>query len=521
MPKRNPVLPEKQRRCFLAVAISTALANSDALFVADICNMIRSATENRFSFSSDDVFDFLYQNVDALERDRSGRWCLTGPLKLDGLYIWQQGALNVWRSNQRRGIVEAVTGTGKTRVALEAAREHLANGGRVAIIVPTIELMEQWAREIERHLGVPCGRCGGTYNSRIDLRPVTLFVAASAGKHLPAQMQRCPEIADSLLLIADECHRYGTDILGSALNKPFASTLGITATLQRAYDDGVQRYIVPGLGPLIYSYGYEAAINDKVIPKFFVALVKLDFSEFEQIEYDRLSTKIADTYSSLRYKYPDLDDTPFFFSLLKSKADAGDAAALAWLSLIQKRRQVLIEATARRQFVTWLTSQNVWHRNVVLFHENIEQCKNLSADLNRAGIAASAHHSELDKSERRAVLADFRSGLLKAIVAPRTLDEGIDVPDASLGILVARTAVERQSIQRAGRILRRAKPDKVPQIVVLCIDGSKDDPDAQGDEFIGAIRDLGLLRDFYWPHDAAVVAEWLQLDEPAAMGVLA
>ena len=61
-----------------------------------------------------------------------------------------------------------------------------------------------------------------------------------------------------------------------------------------------------------------------------------------------------------------------------------------------------------------------------------------------------------DKAERREILKKFRDGEYKAIASSQVLDEGIDVPDASVGVIISGTGSSREFIQRLGRILRPA-----------------------------------------------------------------
>ena len=130
-----------------------------------------------------------------------------------------------------------------------------------------------------------------------------------------------------------------------------------------------------------------------------------------------------------------------------------DEAALRWLSLVAGRRRLLGNAVQRQKFVEWFVAQpELRDIKMLLFHESIADAQLLAETLKTSGIAAAAHHSELERFSRARTLAAFGSGNLQAIVSPHTLDEGIDVPDASLAIIVAGTRVKRQSIQRAGRV---------------------------------------------------------------------
>jgi superfamily II DNA or RNA helicase len=58
------------------------------------------------------------------------------------------------------------------------------------------------------------------------------------------------------------------------------------------------------------------------------------------------------------------------------------------------------------------------------------------------------------KDERQDVLKGFKEGRYMAIVTSKVLDEGVDVPDAELGIIVSGTGSAREFIQRLGRLLR-------------------------------------------------------------------
>jgi RNA polymerase primary sigma factor len=86
------------------------------------------------------------------------------------------------------------------------------------------------------------------------------------------------------------------------------------------------------------------------------------------------------------------------------------------------------------------------------------------------------------------------------VAAPRTLDEGIDVPDADFGVIVAGSSVLRQKIQRAGRVLRRAPGKQRACVLVLYVEATIDDPRGSGDaSFARAMDELGRAHWFSWP----------------------
>ena len=60
-----------------------------------------------------------------------------------------------------------------------------------------------------------------------------------------------------------------------------------------------------------------------------------------------------------------------------------------------------------------------------------------------------------DKKTMRKILKSFQSGALRILTAKRVLDEGVNVPEITTAYILASTTVERQWVQRRGRILRK------------------------------------------------------------------
>ena len=103
---------------------------------------------------------------------------------------WQEDALSAWRESGRRGIVQAVTGSGKTRVGLAAIAEHLRNASaRVAVLVPTIELQSQWIAELRAVFRVPIGAVGDAQLDRFSENAILVYVARSAADLLPPAVE--------------------------------------------------------------------------------------------------------------------------------------------------------------------------------------------------------------------------------------------------------------------------------------------------------------------------------------------
>jgi len=139
---------------------------------------------------------------------------------------WQTAALESWNKNKRKGLVEAVTGTGKTRLAIAAIAEELQLGGKVAVIVPTVELQRQWFEELDSHfMDIQIGLLGNGNQDELTSCDVLVAIVHSASRYDLGLQD------DELgLLVADECHRYGAETFSRALEDGFRSRLGLTAT---------------------------------------------------------------------------------------------------------------------------------------------------------------------------------------------------------------------------------------------------------------------------------------------------
>ena len=168
-----------------------------------------------------------------------------------GLYSWQADALESWESNGGRGVIEAVTGTGKTMVGIAAALDELARRGQVVVLVPTIELQRQWLTQLEAQLTVlsSAGQMSvGTSDSHArSLAPLSSALPqpgsmGAGGRDSllshdvlvavvnSARAKDLRPIRRGGLVVADECHRYGSAVNRLALDPRFGRRLGLSAT---------------------------------------------------------------------------------------------------------------------------------------------------------------------------------------------------------------------------------------------------------------------------------------------------
>jgi superfamily II DNA or RNA helicase len=410
-----------------------------------------------------------------------------------GLYPWQQRALDGWVMDGHRGVVEAVTGAGKTRLAMAAIASEVSRGSKAVAIVPTTDLQGQWHGEIVRHLiqgaglQAKVGLLGDGNDSTLANCDILVATVQSAcQRHLDPPTH-------GALLIADEVHHYGAAKWSKALEPSFDRRLGLTATYERD-DGGVQEVLDPYFGSYRYRLGYREALADDVIAHFKVAFIGVRFEADELDAYQELDEKARKKRSLLVNQYG-LTPEPFglfmreVVGLSKSGADGAKQAGL-YLSAFSKRRQVLAKARGKFDILVRLAPAVGAADRTVLFSQTVEAAEEAVEIITGTGLTGGVVHALLEHAGKQDVFDAFRDGDLNLIAAPKLLDEGIDVPDADLAIVLASSRSRRQMVQRMGRVVRKKQDGRVARLAVLFVEGTSEDPrHGAHEDFIGFVVD--------------------------------
>lgn len=210
------------------------------------------------------------------------------------LYAWQLEALQAWEAQGHRGVVEAVTGTGKTMVGLVAVRERLSSGAKAAILVPSIPLQSQWQALVQELCpAARVGLLGG--GGRGDLANLDVLIAVANS----ARTKELGNAGPGALVVVDECHRFGSETNQLALEPQFERRLGLSATHERG-DGGNEAWLEPYFGRTCFRMGYERAIHDDVTAHFSVTLVGVAMPPQERVLYDQLSDRCDRAMKRLR-----------------------------------------------------------------------------------------------------------------------------------------------------------------------------------------------------------------------------
>jgi len=420
------------------------------------------------------------------------------------LYRWQLDALVSWLRCGRRGVIEAVTGSGKTDVAIAAAADALRRGRFVLVLVPSRVLMEQWFGRLQAALpAARIGRLGDSGRDDPDSCDVLVATRHSAVSYKPVPGAR------GGLLIADECHGLGGGILRRALLPQYDERLGLTATLERS-DDAVTDLLLPYFGGICHRYGFEHAIADGVCARPRVAFVGVQLTAEERAEYQETEQKLVNARSHLRSVHGmPIDNFGDFLAavahLAERDAGADGRAAREYLDAFSKRRQIVAQSSGKYELLGSLARAIKDADGALLFTETVRAANHAINRLDPL-VSIDLITGSTARGQRREILDDLRVRRLDAVAAPRVLDEGIDVPDANLGIVMSASRTRRQMIQRMGRILRRKRPGVAARFVIMFAKDTLEDP-AFRIERDGFLDEIELIAEATRVFDATQLAE--------------
>ena len=354
---------------------------------------------------------------------------------------WQSSALVAWKGNRFQGIAKVVTGGGKTTFAGMCAEAILKIGSAtsVVIIVPTLALADQWFVAMQQDFGIPLSDLtiwSGTVRKKISSR----WVVAT----FPTAAKYADELSGDgkALLIVDECHHAGAPTFLKLADQRWAATLGLSATPEREYDTTFEDIIEPVLGKVIVEYSYEDALKDGVICPFTLLNIRVPLTESESVEYSRISKSIAVAMSQKNR------DENKIKVLLRKRARVS--------ALAEKRAPAALKVILDRR-----------GQRTMVFDESIDRINVLCKFLEKRGVPAATYHSRMGRDIARDNYAAYRSGNIKVLLTCHALDEGANVPETELAVLIASTASSRQRIQRLGRVLRPARGKAFAEIVTL------------------------------------------------------
>jgi len=342
---------------------------------------------------------------------------------------YQQAALDAWLGARKRGVVVLPTGAGKSYVALRAI---IAAGRSALILAPTIDLVQQWVGDLSARLGVAIGQYGG---GEKRLLPVTVATYDSAVLFMPFHGHRFG------LLVCDECHHLPAQATAAAVENCLAPfRLGLTATPERL--DGGHDKLVELIGAEVHRVHIHE-LEGSFLANYDTEVVEVALDPDEQVAYTANRKEYIAFTRRLGIDFSAKNAWASFITAA-SRDPEGRAAMRAY----REQKRLSRASRAKLRMVWTLLRQHAGERALVFTEDN-----GTAYEIGRKFILpVMTHHTR--PVERRGMLDGFRQGRLPVLVTSKVLNEGVDVPEASIGIIVSGSGSVREHVQRLGRILR-------------------------------------------------------------------
>ena len=402
----------------------------DAVTPASVVWDVRAAAHRAAAVSYAEVVRWLVREKIAFE-DGARAYDEVGDARVHReARPFQQEALGAWVKAHGRGVVVLPTGAGKTHVAVMAI---CAKRRSTLVVAPTLDLVRQWYDLLSVTFGVEVGVVGG---GDYDVRPLTVTTYDSAHLHMERFGARFG------LVVFDECHHLPSEAYALAARACLAPyRLGLTATPERT--DGREGVLADLVGPTVYRRDI-VELAGTWLAEYDTERVEVDLSPEERSEYD----EERNTYlgfvrrQGIRMSQP----TGWSEFVMRSSRSAEGRRAMA---AYRRQRELAFTAPAKLAWLEHLLSVHANDRAIVFTQDNAT-----AYGVSRRFLIPCITHQTKVK-ERSAILRGLSQGTFGAVVTSRVLNEGVDVPEANVAVVLSGSGSVREHVQRLGRVLRK------------------------------------------------------------------
>ena len=362
---------------------------------------------------------------------------------------YQKGAIEHWRK-EKMGSIVLPTGAGKTIVGLKII--EIVNSPTL-IVVPTLDLVKQWTKILSQSFNIEIGNIGGGTE---NIQAITVSTYDSA--YIKAQL-----IGNKFLLIVfDEVHHLPAPsyrLIAETFVAPYR--LGLTATIER--EDHLEEDFPYLIGKSTFRISADELAKNNYLANYTIERNQTYMSKEEYLKYKENMTTYHTCLKKIGLKMNS-------YNSFKRLIMISSRNNMARRALVARNKAIDIALNSRSKMneIAKILNEN---RDIktIIFTQHNKQVYEISNDFLIPFITYKS-----TKEEREDVLSGFKDGRYKAIVTSKVLDEGIDVPDAQLGILVSGTGSSREFIQRLGRLLRPKNNNKKARLIEIVSSGTSE-----------------------------------------------
>jgi len=391
-------------------------------------------------------------------------------------YEWQQLALERWVDNDFRGLVEACTGSGKTRLCTDAIKRVLEEmpGTHVSIVVPKIALLNQWYGEIMKDLKdwyeemgfgdlkAQISRHGGNYKNK-EIKQIAIYVINTAKDMLPDIKLNHPNLPSLHFLIVDEAHRSTSPTFKDIYLCDPDYRLAVTAT----FPEDIKRFEIleENVGELLCVYRYAHALLKGIISPFKLTFLETSLIPMEMDIYEELTEKIREFARMADRESPEPKKLIKKAKKIKKKArtegeddeeEISESFAVRMMKILGGARARISWSAVNRLgcALHYIAKSLEEGKKIIVFHKSTDGAAALFNLLQNRGYEVGLYHSAQGAHINANYLEAFQSNKIRCLLSVESLLEGLNVPDADVGLAVAADQSRIKIIQSLGRVLR-------------------------------------------------------------------
>ena len=363
--------------------------------------------------------------------------------------IEQTKAFKSYVKSGRVGSIIAGTGFGKTRVGVYAVVEALNNSELDAIVlVPFEHLKDNFKEEMRKTKQEK-------YIDRVEF-----YCYASVKKLINDPKKYSVLVCDEIHLgLTDPCiELYNTD--------KFERKMFLTATLP---EDPLYRARLQSIAPPVYEITIDECVAKGLIAPYKIKCVAVDLTVGEKSQYKTVNANFGYWKGKLGFDAFNMAQT-----VLANKGKYGNEmvqAALGFYRAIRQRKTIVDHAKNKIKLAQLFA--NSTDGRILVFGGDNSFTDSLADSIDGSVV----YHSKKTKKVKDAALEDFKSGKSRVLCSTKALNQGLDIPNAQIGLICGLTSKALTMIQRVGRLVRidPDNPDKVGSVVILYVKDSQEE----------------------------------------------
>ena len=359
----------------------------------------------------------------------------------------QKEALNNWASSKFCGSIIAGTGFGKSRCAILAANYVLGDisHAKILLLVPTVQLQDQFHDEFHKWDLEHC----------LDNVDILCYQSAYklTGNHYD-------------IVICDEIHLgLSPQYRKFFENNTYDKLLCMTATLPEELE---YKQLLNDLAPTIYKITLDECVDLGIVAPYNIYCKPVQLTTTEKTDYKKANNSFV-YYKYQLGQFNAFDEAKRIMGDKNAHPDDKKCAVMFYRAIRERKKIVDFAANKIIEFQK-LVLTNV-HNKILAFSGANDFTDQLCASVSPL---SATYHSKKTKKQREKALEDFKAGKVTVLCSTKALNQGLDIPDANVGIMCGITSKSLSMIQRVGRLIR-FQEGKVGEIYILYVENSQEE----------------------------------------------